>query len=125
MKGRGSRRTEDDCLQRQEPLENVAMPNQAKSPTGLSQEIPITDGGMSTDDWTDIQLTEPGEDTWDIDLHLERGTVRTVVLRFHAAGLPGIVNSLLSDVDDEHVRDILARVVEQQDIDPAELVTEE
>ena len=93
--------------------------------TDQSRKRPVTDGGETGEEWTDIQLTEPGDDSWDIDLHLERGTVQTVVLRFHAAGLPGILNSLLSDVDDEQVRTTLARVVEQQDIDPTELRREE
>lgn len=101
------------------------MSNHVNTSTGLSNREPATDGGVSADEWTDIQLTEPGENTWDIDLHLERGTVQTVVLRFHAAGVPGIVNSLLSDVDDEQVQSVLTRVIEQQGIDPRELVTEE
>lgn len=106
-------------------MDSVVMPDKPRQSTDTSRGVPFTDGGVSTDDWTDIQLSEPGAGTWDIDLHLERGTVRTVVLRFHPTGLAGIVNSLLSDLDDGQVRNILTRVVERQVIDPTELVPEE
>ncbi|MBX0296247.1 hypothetical protein [Haloarcula nitratireducens] len=83
------------------------------------------DGGDASEEWTDIHLSEPEPDSWEIDLHVEHGAVETVVLRLHADGLPGVVNSLLSDVDDELVRRVLAYAVERQDVDPATLVDEE
>jgi len=90
------------------------LPN-AESPNSGSQSHPITDGGR-TADWTDVQLIEPGDGTWEIDLHLERSAVRTVVLRVRPSGLTGVVNSLLSDLDDEQVRAVLARVAERQGV---------
>jgi hypothetical protein len=43
----------------------------------------------------------------------------------HVDGLPGVVNSLLSEVDDERVRRVLAHVIERQGVDPTALDTEE
>ncbi len=70
-------------------------------------------------------MTDPGDDSWDIDVFVEGSTVETVVLRFHADALPAILNSLLTDTDESHVRRALAYVVDRQGIDPATLRTDE
>ena len=77
----------------------------------------FTEPTESTEDWTDVRMTEPEAGEWDVDVVVVGGRVEFVDLRIHPDLLAGFVDCLLDDVGEERGRAILQRVARRQDID--------
>lgn len=77
----------------------------------------FTEPTESTEDWTDVRMTEPEAGEWDVDVVVAGGRVEFVDLRIRPDLLAGFVDCLLDDVGEERGRAILQRVARRQDID--------
>lgn len=77
----------------------------------------FTEPTESTEDWTDVRMTEPDAGEWDVDVVVAGGRVEFVDLRIRPDLLAAFVDCLLDDVDEERGRAILQRVARRQDID--------
>lgn len=77
----------------------------------------FTEPENTTDEWTDVRMTDPDLGEWDIDCIVTDGRVGYVDIRVKPESLPAFIHCLVDDVSDEQARTILADVADRRGID--------
>lgn len=82
----------------------------------MSEDV-FTEPSETTDDWTDVRMTDPDAGEWDVDVVVAGGRVEFVDLRIRPDLLGGFVECLLDDIGRDRAADVLRTAAERQGID--------
>ena len=84
----------------------------------------FTDPDDASEEWVDVRMIDPDEGEWDVDLVVVDGRVEYVDLRVKPDRLAAFVECLIDDVGDDRAGEVLADVVDRNDIDIADAATD-
>lgn len=91
----------------------------------MSEDV-FTEPSETTDSWTDVRMTDPEANEWDVDVVVAGGRVEFVDLRIRPTLLSDFVDCLVEDASDDQAREILQTVADRRgiELDPASTKSE-